>query len=73
MLIPCSNFDVTINPLRVARRVETATRTALGIPLTGIIFPRTPGHSVLARLQAQKNRKMARVAVLPACRSFDAP
>jgi hypothetical protein len=56
MLIPCSNFDVTINPLRVARRVETATRTALGIPLAGILFPRTPSHSVMARLQAQKNR-----------------
>jgi hypothetical protein len=40
----------------VARRVETATRTALGIPLAGILFPRTPGHSILAKSQAQKNR-----------------
>ncbi len=73
MANPCSNFDVTIHPLRVAGRVETATRTALGISLSGIVFPRTPGHNKNGQTSGAKKPHKARVAVLPACRSFDAP
>jgi hypothetical protein len=49
----------------VARRVETATRTALGISLAGITFPRTPGHSILAKSQAQKNRIWPGLRICP--------
>ncbi len=56
----------------VARRFKTATGTALGIPLAGIVFPRPPGHSS-PNFGHKKTANTLRGAVLPACRSFEAP
>ena len=55
----------------VVRRFETVTSTALGISLTGIVFPRPPGQS--GAISGTKKPLLAQAAVLPACGSFDAP
>jgi len=69
MGFPVHKFQV-VNPTQLGwpGRLKPATGAALGISLSGIVFPKPPGHN--AGFRAQKNRKSSGVRFCPPVGGF---